>query len=246
MGRIQTSGVLLMGTYSDAVLPWADPATGSGFEPDLAREIAGRMFDGVTVELVPLTAPQRFEALEDGTIDILVRGTAHTTSRAESMDFTVPYLLDGIVVVVGDVSGFAEVGDLDGTTLAVMAGTTLELEASRRLRAANVSVDLERADTRDAMRAGFAAGAVDGYIDGWFPAMMTLNDQPGLRAIWVGATDPIAIAARPDDAEFVARLDETLQDLIADGTWDDLAARWFPAPVPWTTQEMLTRPPSDR
>jgi ABC-type amino acid transport substrate-binding protein len=177
---------------------------------------------------------------------MLVRGTAHTTSRDELMDFTVPYLLDGIVIVVGDTSGFAAVDDLNGSTIAVLAGTTLELQADRLLSQANVSVDLERAQTRDDMRTLFAAGAVDGYVDDWLLAMTELDSVPGLRAIWLGATDPIAIAARPDDPEFVARLNETLRELIDDGTWNDLAARWFPAPVPWTMEEMLGRPPTDR
>lgn len=235
-----------MGTYAEALLPWVDPASGFGFEPDLAREMAGRMFDGVTVELVPLTAVERFVALEEGSIDILLRGTAHTTSRAELMDFTVPYLLEGVVVVVADTSEFTEVDDLEGATLAVLGGTTLELEIGHRLSQANVSVDLEPVETRDAMMVAFAAGTVDGYVDGWFLGMTTLTDQPGLRSIWLGATDPIAIAVSTGDPEFVAHLDETLRGLIADGIWEDLVAQWLPVPLPWTVEEMLTRPPSDR
>lgn len=246
MASIRDSGVLRVGTFGQTLLPWADHEAGIGFEPDLAREIARRMFSDVTVVLVPLTAAEQFDALEEGAIDILMRGTAHTTSRADFVDFSVPYLLDGVAVVVGDTSEIATVDDLDGTTIAVVAGTTLELEARRRLGAANVAVDFEPVDTKDAALAFFAAGAADGFVDSWLYAMHELDNSRGLRTIWLGTTDPIAIAVRRGDPVFVDYLDHTLRQIVDDGTWDGVATAWFPVPAPWTVDEMLAFPPADR
>jgi ABC-type amino acid transport substrate-binding protein len=240
LARIESSGVVRVGVFNRAALPLADPQ-GRGFEPALARELADRVFGGARVDFVPLSAAERFTALEAGSVDMLIRGTAHTTSRSELAAFTVPYLLDGIAVVVADDSGIVSPDDLDGTVIAVLAGTSLELEATERL--AGMSVDLLAAEDP---RALFASGNADGYVDSWLSAMIAMGAEPGLRTVWLGVTDPIAIAVPLGDPEFVALVDQTLREIIDDGTWQALIAGFWPEPVPWTRAEMLAQPPSDR
>jgi ABC-type amino acid transport substrate-binding protein len=241
--QIAAEGVLRVGIYDRPFLPLADPATESGFEPDLARELASRLFDGVTVEFVPLTAPERFDALSNGTVDMLIRGTSHTTSREQEVAFTTPYLLDGLTVVVPGASGWATPEDLRGAELAVRAGTTLELMARDHFAAIGVPVDwVPTENLRDLL----AAGTVDGYVDSWVLAANAVTADPALTIIWLEVIDPIAVALPLGDQIYRDWVDQVLTEIITDGTWDTLVTKWTPTPIPWTIKEMLAQPPSDR
>ncbi len=56
--------------------------TRSGFDIDYCRAVAAAVFgDPEAVEFVPLTAQQRFTALQAGEIDVLMRNTTYTASR---------------------------------------------------------------------------------------------------------------------------------------------------------------------
>jgi polar amino acid transport system substrate-binding protein len=244
MEQIAASGVLRVGVYSTSLLPLVDPDLGTGFEPDLAREIADRLFGNIDVQFVPLTAAERFNALADGSIDILIRGTAHTTSRDELAAFSIPYLLDGIVVVVNADSGRRSPEDLDGSSLAVLAGTTLEVGAVDLLDAAGVEADLIRVDQN--VTEPFAAGTVDGYVSDWTFATIAVYADPGLRIIWLAATDPIAAAVPLGDRAYVTAVTAIIREIVEDGTWDQLTETWFPGRIPWTKREMLRRQPSNR
>src|ERR1700680_4730880 len=54
----------------------------TGLDVDLCRAIAAAIFnDANKVKFVPLTAPNRFTALQTGDVDVLVRNTTWTLSR---------------------------------------------------------------------------------------------------------------------------------------------------------------------
>ncbi|HEY5065076.1 MAG TPA: transporter substrate-binding domain-containing protein, partial [Xanthobacteraceae bacterium] len=54
----------------------------TGFDVDFCRAIAAAIFNDVTkVKFVPLTATNRFTALQSGEVDVLARNTTWTMSR---------------------------------------------------------------------------------------------------------------------------------------------------------------------
>ena len=57
-----------------------------GFDVDFCRAIAAAIFNDPTkVKFVPLTAKDRFTALQSGEIDVLSRNTTWTLSRDTSL-----------------------------------------------------------------------------------------------------------------------------------------------------------------
>ena len=72
--------------------------TWRGMDSDLCRGVAAAVFgDPGKVRFVPLTAVQRFTALQSGEIDVLIRQTTLTMTRDTNLGMRMvhPYLYDG-------------------------------------------------------------------------------------------------------------------------------------------------------
>lgn len=101
----------------------------SGLDVDFCRAIAAAIFgDDSRVRYVPLDSKERFDALEDGSIDILSRNTTWTLDRDAEYDF------EFVGVMFYDGQGFLsnsgklidQKEDLNDQTICVQEGTTTE------------------------------------------------------------------------------------------------------------------------
>ncbi|MGH8927502.1 MAG: transporter substrate-binding domain-containing protein, partial [Acidimicrobiia bacterium] len=84
LGEIQARGNLLCGVNETVPgFGFRNPdGTLSGFDIDFCKAVAAAVLgDPEAVEYVPLTAQQRFTALQSGEIDVLIRNTTWTASR---------------------------------------------------------------------------------------------------------------------------------------------------------------------
>jgi general L-amino acid transport system substrate-binding protein len=99
----------------------------SGFDVDFCRAIAAAIFgDPNKVQLVPLTADARFQALKDGKIDVLSRNSTWTMGRETEFGLTfvgVTYY-DGQGFLVPRAMRVTSALELDGAKVCVQSGTT--------------------------------------------------------------------------------------------------------------------------
>ncbi|MGY6501699.1 MAG: amino acid ABC transporter substrate-binding protein [Acidimicrobiales bacterium] len=138
----------------------------SGFDIDYCRAIAAAVLgDSEAVEYIPLTAPQRFTALQGGEIDVLVRNTTWTATRdgAEGADFATITFYDGQGMMVRSDSGFSSIDDMDGASICVLSGTTTELNLATQFNARGLAYEPASFDDNDTLRAAFLAGQCDGW-----------------------------------------------------------------------------------
>jgi general L-amino acid transport system substrate-binding protein len=108
-----------------------------GFDADLCRAIASAVLgDPAQVKFVPLTAKERFTALQSGEIDVLVRNTSWTMSRdtGQGLTFTGINYFDGQGFMVKKAAGVAAAKDLNGASICVQTGTTTELNLADYFR----------------------------------------------------------------------------------------------------------------
>jgi general L-amino acid transport system substrate-binding protein len=119
--------------------------------------------DATKVEFKPLTADQRFTALQSGDIDVLVRNTTFTASRdgGEGAAFVTTTFYDGQGMMVRADSGFDSIDDMRDTTVCVLQGTTTELNLATRTAGLNVT-PLPFAEV-DQIQAAFIAEQCDGW-----------------------------------------------------------------------------------
>ena len=102
----------------------------AGFDADFCKALAAALFDDPTaVEWRPLSAQDRFTALQSGEVDVLFRNTTWTLSRDTSvgMDFGPTTFYDGQGFMVPAALGATTLEDLAGGTVCVQTGTTTEL-----------------------------------------------------------------------------------------------------------------------
>ena len=104
--------------------------TWTGFDVDFCRAVAvATLGDKDKVKFTPLTAKERFTALQSGEVDVLARNTTWTFTRDADLglSFAGVNYYDGQGFLVNKNTGVFSAKELDGATICVKAGTTTEL-----------------------------------------------------------------------------------------------------------------------
>ncbi|HEX6363680.1 MAG TPA: amino acid ABC transporter substrate-binding protein, partial [Albitalea sp.] len=113
-----------------------------GIDVDVCRAVAAAVFgDAGKVRYTPLTAQQRFTALQSGEVDILARNTTWTIVRDTSLglNFVGVNYYDGQGFMVPRKLNVKSAKELDGATICVQPGTTTELNLADYFRANRMS-----------------------------------------------------------------------------------------------------------
>lgn len=130
LDAVMDRGVLRCGVNPD--LPGFSTRSGNvwtGFDVDYCRAIAAAVLDdGNKVEFVPLTARDRFTALQDGSVDVLIRDTAWTMTRdtAFGLAFAGINFFSGYGFMAHQELGVSSVLQLSGARICVDPGTPSE------------------------------------------------------------------------------------------------------------------------
>jgi general L-amino acid transport system substrate-binding protein len=138
----------------------------AGFDVDICRALSAAIFGAADkVKYVPLTAQQRFTALQSGEVDLLSNNTTDTLQRdtALGLNFAPVVFYDGQGFMVPKKLGIKSAKDLNGATICVQPGTTTELNLADYFRANKMEfkpVVIEKID--EALNA-FFSGRCDVY-----------------------------------------------------------------------------------
>jgi ABC-type amino acid transport substrate-binding protein len=206
----------------------------SGFIVDLCREVALAVRQSVGSEVkvsyVAVTAGDRFDAIRDGSADILCDPTTVTLERRELVDFSLPTFLDGAGVMSRDAKPIERFEDLKGKRVGVLAGTTTE----QVLRTSLSDLGLEAAITtvRD-HREGIdllAADKVDAYFGdrAILLAFLAQRSLPGFRvARQYFSLETYALALQRNDSAFRLLVDRTLARVYRSGKVRALLTKTF-------------------
>ena len=163
----------------------------SGIDVDVCRAVAAAVLgDAKKVQYKPLTAKERFTALQSGEIDLLSRNTTwtHTRDTSLGLNFAGVNYYDGQGFMVSKNLGVKSALELDGAAVCIQAGTTTELNLADYFRANKMKYKAITFDTSDQTRAGFESGRCD----------VLTSDQSQLYAIRIGLKDPSAAVVLPE------------------------------------------------
>ena len=183
LAEIQQRGALRCGV--NATLPGFGVVDSdgnfSGFDVDFCKAIAAAVLgDANAVEYRPLTAGERFTAVQSGEVDVLIRNTTWTSSRDTTvgLNFAPTTFYDGQGFMVRRDSGITSLADFEGRAICVQSGTTTELNLGDVMAALDVQytpVIFEQAPQ-------LVAAYDDGQCDGWTTDKSGLASfQPSLR-----------------------------------------------------------------
>ena len=193
----------------------------TGIDVDVCRAVAAAIFgDSEAVKYSPLSAKERFTALQSGEIDVLSRNTTWTLVRdtALGLNFAGVNYYDGQGFMVRKDLGVTSALELDGASMCTNIGTTTELNVSDYFRANNMSFEPVVFEKADEVVAAYDSGRCDVYT----------TDQSGLAAQRIKLSDPDAHVILP---EIISK--EPLGPVVSHG--DD---RWLDV-VKWTLYAMI-------
>ncbi|MCO5077017.1 MULTISPECIES: amino acid ABC transporter substrate-binding protein [unclassified Chelatococcus] len=143
-----------------------DKGEWTGFDVDMCRAIAAAIFDDPTkVKFVPLSAKDRFTALQSGEVDVLIRNTTWTMSRDTSLglNFTSINYYDGQGFMVRKGLGVKSALELNGASVCVQQGTTTELNLADFFRSHNIKYEVVAfASSSEAVKA-YDSGRCDAF-----------------------------------------------------------------------------------
>ncbi len=221
-GRIQTiisRGSVICGVNNNPLPGFATvDAAGvyTGFDIDFCRAVAAALLDDPdAVEYRPLSAADRFTALQTGEIDVLIRNSTYTLGRDGSLalEWAPVTFYDGQGMMVRIDSGITTLEDMDGATICVQTGTTTELNLADQFRQRGLSFTPVVFADGDATRSAYDAGQCDGFT----------TDKSGLVSSQTLLTNP----AEHSILE-VTMSKEPLGPSVAHGDqqWGD-AVRWI-------------------
>jgi general L-amino acid transport system substrate-binding protein len=165
---IQARGELICGANGQlAGFGIPDPqGNWAGFDVDFCRAIASAIFDDPTkVKFVPLTADNRFTALQSGEVDLLARNTTWTMSRNTTLgiDFAAVNFYDGQGFMVHKELKVSSALELNGAAVCVQQGTTTELNLADYFRSHNISLKTVTFATVDEALKAYDNGRCDAF-----------------------------------------------------------------------------------
>src|SRR6266550_1719745 len=138
----------------------------TGFDVDICRAISAAVFgDPDKVKYVPLTAQQRFTALQSGEVDILSNNTTWTLLRDTTLglNFGPVVFYDGQGFMVPKKLNVKTAKELNGATICVQPGTTTELNLADYFRANKMQFKPVVIEKLDEVENAFFSGRCDAY-----------------------------------------------------------------------------------
>ena len=141
-----------------------DRGTWTGLDVDLCRAVAAAIFnDANKVKFTPLSAKDRFTALQSGDVDVLARNTTWTSSRDTSLglNFAAVNYYDGQGFMVRKALKINSALELNGASVCTQTGTTTELNLADYFRANKMKYEVLALATADETIKSYDAGRCD-------------------------------------------------------------------------------------
>src|SRR5438128_5563682 len=143
-----------------------DKGNWTGLDVDVCRAIAAAIFnDGTKVKFVPLSAKDRFTALQSGEIDLLSRNTTWTISRDTSLgaNFTGVTYYDGQGFLVKKSLKVNSALELNSASVCVQTGTTTEQNLADYFKANNMKYEVIAFANADETLKAYESGRRDAF-----------------------------------------------------------------------------------
>ena len=199
-----------------------------GFDVDMAKRMAKAM--DVELELVSTAWDGIIPALLTDKFDIIMSGMTLTQQRNMSINFALPYIVIGQSVLVnnkhqGVIKSYEDLNN-EKFTVASKLGTTGEQATKRMIPAAKyISYETEQEGVLEVVN-----GKIDAFI----------YDLPYNAAAWIQrgqgkiyhldtpfTYEPLAWAVKKGDYDFVNWLNNFMNQVRNDGTYEKIYAKWF-------------------
>jgi polar amino acid transport system substrate-binding protein len=200
-----------------------------GFDIDVVNAVAKKA--GVEVKFVNTPWEGIFNTLQQGDRDFLVSAITITDERKQTMDFSSPYFDANQLIAVRESSKVAKFDDLKRLKVGVQTGTTGD-EVVTKLQG-KTSTNIKRFESTPLALKELEAGGLDAVVadNGVIENYVANNTSVKFKTVKDAGFTPeqYGLAVRKGNTELLEKLNKGLADVKADGTYDQIYAKYFGA-----------------
>lgn len=196
-----------------------------GFDQDLLAEIAKEV--GFKYEVNPMDFGALIPALQTANIDIAMSSIFMTDARKKVVEFSDVYFTSSLGVLVASDNDTIKSGeDLAGKKVASVTGAASTTWLKANVPTAEVSLFPSVTNMFMELQAGRADAVVYDYPFLAYYAQTEGQNRLKVLEKPVGDGIPVGIAF-PKGSELVAKVNEALKAIKADGRYDAIHSKWF-------------------
>jgi polar amino acid transport system substrate-binding protein len=201
-----------------------------GFDIEVVQAIAKKA--GFEVKFVNTPWEGIFNTLQQGDRDLVVSAVTITDERKQTMDFSAPYFDAQQLIAVRQDSKVAKFADLKKLKVGVQTGTTGDEAVSKLLGKTNTNI--KRFESTPLALKELESGGVDAVVADNGVVIHYVANNPGGKFKTVAdksfVPEQYGIALKKGNAELLAKVNEGLAGIKADGTYAQIYTKYFGAP----------------
>jgi aspartate/glutamate/glutamine transport system substrate-binding protein len=226
---IKDRGVLKVGVKIDVPkFGFRNPKTNviEGYEIDLAKAIAKKLLGNAEkIDAQGVTAKTRGPLLDNGEIDLVIATFTITDERKKSYNFSDPYFIDGVGLLVKKTAGFKSIKDLNGKKIGVAQSATSKAAVQAEGAKVGAKFEFLEFNTYPEIKAALDSGRVDcfsvdtsillGYLD---KTTVILPDR--------FSPQQYGVASKFQNKGLAKYVNDFLTDFMKSGENDKLLQKW--------------------
>ena len=224
-----------------------------GYAIDLCERITESIrvhlkLPSINVIFVPVSAASRIPTMLAGNASLECGSTTNTAERRKQVDFTIPHYISSARLLVRSISPIDGQEDLHNKIVASNRGST-SIKNLERLNAEHL-LRMQIVGTSDHTEAFqmLSSGKVDAFAmdDVLLYGIRAQAENPGdFKVVGRPMTiEPYAIMLPKADPAFKRVVDDEMRRMIANGTLQQLYAKWFLQPIPPSGANLQLKMPS--
>ncbi len=214
------SGKIKIGYREDAA-PYSFKNTigePAGYSVDLCRAVVAQLknqleLPEISITYVPVTSKSRFEAVQNGQIDLLCGAATATLARRDKVDFSIPIFIDGAAVLT-KVDGPRDFESLKGQKIGVLKSTTTEQLLRNIVKKTDLQSEIITVADHQDGRAKLEEDEISAYFSDRAMLVYLAAQSSQAKSLHVGTRyfshEPYALAMKRGDSEFRLAVDRAL------------------------------------
>jgi polar amino acid transport system substrate-binding protein len=231
LANAQKSGVLRVAVPQDfppfgTVGPDLKPR---GYDIDVANLIGREL--KLKVEIIPVSSTNRIPYLNTGKADLVISSLGKNPDREKVIDFSVAYAPFYNGIFGPGSASIKTAADTAGMTVGVTRGSVEDLEFSK---IAPASATIKRFEDNNATISAYLSGQVQLIATGNVVAA-AVNERTKIRRLdtkFLIKNSPCYVGVNKGEAALLAKVNEVIGKLKANGELNQVSLRWLQAPLP--------------
>ena len=184
-----------------------------GVDVEICRAVAAKL--GKELEVVSVDFDAILPSLLSGKADLAAAGLTVTEDRRKNVDFSVPYMRTGLVIISRKVKPFSDMTAARGKRVGVQSGTTGDEYVVRELKQ-----EPERFRSYPEAVSALKAGRCDLVLCDAILAKNCIVGEPEMALSDFVTSEEYAIAVPKGNSALLAAVNETISELKASGKMD--------------------------